>query len=108
MQLQACFLVVDDIMDQGITRRGHACWYRVDNAGNIALNDALMIECAIFHLLRAHFRTESYYVDVLELFHETAYKTEMGQSVDMISSGSPTHSNRVDLARFSFERYVGR
>lgn len=29
-----------------------------------------MLEAAIYYLLKKHFRQESYYVDLLELFHE--------------------------------------
>lgn len=36
----------------------------------IAINDAFMLEAAIYVLLKNHFRQESYYVDLLELFHE--------------------------------------
>lgn len=78
-------------MDQSITRRGQPCWYRVvralfksltrserpdetrggqDGVGNIAINDAFMLEAAIYYLLKKHFRQEKYYVDLLELFHE--------------------------------------
>lgn len=87
-------------MDEGITRRGHPCWHRVDNAGNIAFNDAMILEAALYHLLRTHFRHESYYVDILELFHDTTYKTEMGQLVDMITSPPDV----VNLTNFSFDK----
>lgn len=29
-----------------------------------------MLEGAIYHLLKSHFRGEPYYLDLLELFHE--------------------------------------
>lgn len=75
------------MMDASVTRRGHPCWYRVvraafppdfrahtqPNVGNIAINDAFMLEAAIYHLLKKHFRQEAYYVDVLELFLEVGY-----------------------------------
>lgn len=36
----------------------------------IAINDSFMLESAIYYLLKKHFRQESYYVDLLDLFHE--------------------------------------
>lgn len=63
-------------MDSSISRRGRPCWYRVSNVKglrkvhNIAINDSCMLEGAIYHILKKHFRCESYYVDLLELFQE--------------------------------------
>ncbi|WFD00256.1 dimethylallyltranstransferase [Malassezia yamatoensis] len=99
--LQAYFLVADDMMDASITRRGHACWYRVQGVGNIAINDAFMLEGAIYFLLKKHFRGERYYVDLLELFHDTTFQTELGQLVDLITA--PEDS--VDLSKFSLDKH---
>ena len=44
-----------------------------DGVGNIAINDAFMLEAAIYHLLKKHFRSEAYYVDLLELFLEVSW-----------------------------------
>jgi len=68
----------------------------------IAINDSLMLGAAIYHLLKLHFRGESYYVDLLERFHETTYRTEMGQLVDLITAPG----GEVDLTRFSLEKFV--
>ncbi|GLB39873.1 putative FPP GGPP synthase family protein [Lyophyllum shimeji] len=111
--LQAYFLVADDLMDGSITRRGQPCWYRAPNptirtaegtyppVGLIAVNDAPMLKSAIFQLLKTHFRHESYYADLLELFHDMCYKTEMGQLTDMVTAPAEI----IDLGRFSLERY---
>jgi hypothetical protein len=42
------------------------------SVGNIAINDAFMLEGAIYFLLKKHFRKEAYYVDLLELFHDVS------------------------------------
>ncbi|CEH11678.1 Polyprenyl synthetase [Ceraceosorus bombacis] len=76
-KLQAYFLVADDMMDASLTRRGQPCWYRVPGVGNIAINDAFMLEAAIYHLLKLHFRHRPYYGHLLELFHEVTFQTEL-------------------------------
>ncbi|EPQ31477.1 uncharacterized protein PFL1_00812 [Pseudozyma flocculosa PF-1] len=99
--LQAYFLVADDMMDQSITRRGQPCWYRVDGVGNIAINDAFMLEAAIYFLLKKHFRSEPYYGMLLELFHDVTFQTELGQLIDLITA--PEDS--VDLSKFSLKKH---
>ncbi|WFD32577.1 dimethylallyltranstransferase [Malassezia sp. CBS 17886] len=99
--LQAYFLVADDMMDQSITRRGHPCWYRVNGVGNIAINDAFMLEGAIYHLLKTHFRTKPYYGFLMELFHDITFQTELGQLIDLITAPE----DNVDLSKFSLDKH---
>ncbi|EOQ99787.1 Farnesyl pyrophosphate synthase [Wallemia ichthyophaga EXF-994] len=99
--LQAYFLVADDMMDGSITRRGQPCWYRQPQIGNIAINDAFMLEAAIYHILKLHFKKESYYVNLLELFHDVTFKTELGQLVDLITADE----EKVDLDKFSLDKH---
>jgi farnesyl diphosphate synthase len=48
-------------------------WRTQEGVGNIAINDSFMLEASIYFLLKKHFRSEKYYVDLLELFHEVCY-----------------------------------
>lgn len=88
-------------MDASITRRGQECWYRVketgikpvSSVGMIAINDAFMLEGAIYHLLKAHFKKESYYVDLLELFHEV--------SAIIARTHTPAYHRSVTYIRYS-------
>lgn len=82
MQLQAFFLVSDDIMDGSETRRGRPCWYKVDNLGLAAVNDALLLEATIYSILRKNFSDKPYYAKVMEVMHDVTYKTIFGQSLD--------------------------
>lgn len=99
--LQAYFLVADDIMDGSITRRGQPCWYRVPKVGMIAINDAFMLEAAIYILLKSHFKKESYYIDLVELFHEVTFQTELGQLLDLLTAPE----DEVDLSKFSLQKH---
>jgi len=100
--LQAFFLVSDDIMDSSKTRRGSPCWYLMPNVGMIAINDAFLLESAIYILLKKYFRQEKYYVDVVELFHEVTFQTELGQTCDLLTAPE----DHVDLDNFSLEKYT--
>jgi farnesyl diphosphate synthase len=100
--LQAFFLVSDDIMDSSITRRGEPCWYRQPGVGMIAINDAFMLESSIYLILKKYFRAHPAYIDLVELFHEVTFQTELGQLCDLITAPE----DHVDLNNFSMEKYT--
>uniref|UniRef100_A0A1I8P502 Farnesyl pyrophosphate synthase n=1 Tax=Stomoxys calcitrans TaxID=35570 RepID=A0A1I8P502_STOCA len=96
--LHAFFLVNDDVMDNSSTRRGQTCWHKMPDVGLIALNDALMMENALYALLKKYFRTADCYVDLMELFHEITYITACGQCLDLLNANN-------DVLSFSMEKY---
>jgi farnesyl diphosphate synthase len=59
-------------MDGSEMRRGKPCWYRTENIGVAAINDCILMENAIYRLLRQHFRNEAFYMDVVEMFNEVS------------------------------------
>jgi farnesyl diphosphate synthase len=105
-------------MDASVTRRGQPCWYRVEGVGFMAVNDAYILESAIFQMFRKHFRNEAFYVDLIHLMHDVrsiplsfqhslrnprtqvSYQTEIGQMVDLITAPK----DRVDLSNFNFDK----
>jgi len=99
--LQAFFLVSDDIMDSSITRRGQPCWYRQPSVGMVAINDAFMLESAIYTLLKKYFRSHPSYIEMIELFHEVTLQTELGQLCDLLTAPE----DKVDLNNFSMDKY---
>lgn len=99
--LQAFFLVSDDIMDSSITRRGQPCWYLQPTVGMVAINDAFLLESSIYVLLKKYFRSHPAYVDLLELFHEVSFQTELGQLCDLLTAPE----DKVDLDNFSMDKF---
>ena len=99
--LQAFFLVSDDIMDSSVTRRGQSCWYRKEKVGMIAINDAFMLEGSIYVLLKQHFGKHTSYAQLLELFHTTTFRTEIGQLCDLLTAPEDV----INLDNFSPEKH---
>ncbi|EFA80911.1 farnesyl diphosphate synthase [Heterostelium album PN500] len=102
-------LVIDDIVDRGLTRRGRTCWYLSSNTsskdpnakvGNMAIFDACMLENMIYVILKKYFSRESYYVDLIHLYSEVCLKTYLGQMLDVLTE--PTVGS---LDGFTIENY---
>ncbi|XP_054580103.1 farnesyl pyrophosphate synthase-like [Eptesicus fuscus] len=99
--LQAFFLVADDIMDASLTQWGQICWYHKPGIVLDAVNDALLLEACIYRLLKLYCREQPYYLNLMELFLQTSYQTEIGQTLDLITA----LQGNVDLDRFNKKRY---
>ncbi|KAL1214047.1 Farnesyl pyrophosphate synthase 1 [Cardamine amara subsp. amara] len=95
--LQAYFLVLDDIMDNSVTRRGQPCWFRVPQVGMVAINDGILLRNHIHRILKKHFREKPYYVDLVDLFNEVEFQTACGQMIDLIT----TFEGEKDLSKYS-------
>lgn len=67
----------------------------------IAINDSFILGASIFVVLKKFFRQESYYVDIIELFNETSFQTELGQLLDLITAPEDI----VNLSNFNFDKY---
>jgi farnesyl diphosphate synthase len=68
----------------------------------VAVNDSFILEGHVFRLLRKHFRSHPNYIDLVDLFHEVAYQTELGQLLDLTSQPS---GEKVDLSLFTLDTY---
>lgn len=99
--LQGYFLVADDIMDHSLTRRGQPCWYKKEGIGMMAINDSFYLEAAIYKILKKYFRQQTYYADIVDLFHETTLQTVIGQGLDLLTADD----EKVDFGKFSMERF---
>jgi len=78
--VQAAVLVADDIMDESHTRRGKACWHKVDRVH--AYNDVFKLEHFAFHVLKRHLKGAELFA-ISQLFHGIILKTTFGQGLDL-------------------------
>ncbi|XP_010157269.1 PREDICTED: LOW QUALITY PROTEIN: farnesyl pyrophosphate synthase [Eurypyga helias] len=88
-------------MDASLTRRGQLCWYKKEGIGLDATTKAFLLESSVYRLLKKYCGDRPYYLHLLELFLQTAYQTELGQMLDLITAPI----SQVDLNRFSEQRY---
>ncbi|VDK43450.1 unnamed protein product [Anisakis simplex] len=85
--LQASFLIFDDLMDESSMRRGKACWHCLPDIGLSGINDGLILECAIVHLLNESLLNHPNKDKILNAFARVKQITTMGQMLDSSSNG---------------------
>lgn len=68
----------------------------------IAINDAFMLESSIYLILKRRFKSHPAYIDLVELFHEVTFQTELGQLCDLITAPE----DHVNLDNFSMDKYT--
>ncbi|EHH52879.1 hypothetical protein EGM_13410 [Macaca fascicularis] len=66
-----------------------------------AINDATLMGACIYRLLKLYCREQLYYLNLIELFLQSSYQTEIGQTLDLITAPQ----GNVDLGRFTERRY---
>lgn len=109
--LQASSLVADDIMDQSQTRRSRPCWYRQEDVGMKAINDAFLLKSFAFQIVQRHFEG-ALRAHLMDLLLDVVHKTEIGQLYDLQASscrrpsgGHKENNGNRNFDRFTMERY---
>uniref|UniRef100_A0A915Q7Z1 Farnesyl pyrophosphate synthase n=1 Tax=Setaria digitata TaxID=48799 RepID=A0A915Q7Z1_9BILA len=81
--LQSFFLIEDDVMDEGINRRGKPCWHRLEGIGMNGINDGLLLDCIVSYILRSNRVPAA----VKDAFDEARRVTVLGQILDGNTKG---------------------
>ncbi|CAG9537029.1 unnamed protein product [Cercopithifilaria johnstoni] len=81
--LQSFFLIEDDVMDEGINRRGKPCWHRLEGIGINGINDGLLLDCMVSYILRSNRVPAA----VRDAFDEARRVTVLGQILDGDTKG---------------------
>ncbi|XP_039311879.1 farnesyl pyrophosphate synthase isoform X2 [Solenopsis invicta] len=100
---QAAAIMIDDLQDQSLFRRGNPCWYRCDQIELAAITDALKLKHSIFYLIKKHCKGKECYVDLMETFEETSSKTVDGQILDLQLSTNVNKKPNLEL--FTMDTY---
>lgn len=108
--LQAFFLIEDDVMDKGQTRRGQACWYRVPSIGLAnAINDGLLLEQVLYELIELNEYTKPISVQAHRKIRDAAMRTVIGQHLDTCPPTSAldyTRDQWLSVVRFKTAFYT--
>jgi farnesyl diphosphate synthase len=108
--LQAFFLIEDDVMDRGETRRGKPCWFRDSQVGVAnAINDGLLLEQVLYELIELNEHTKPISVQAHRILRDAAMRTVIGQHLDTCPPSDVREFNRdqwLSVVRFKTAFYT--
>lgn len=94
-------LLLNDIIEGTDMRRGTPCWHRRPDVGLGGINDAILVQTAMYSTLKKYFSTKPYYKNVLETFNEMLLKCSTGQYLEK----SMSKTDKPDLSQFTMDKY---
>ncbi|KAJ3449604.1 farnesyl-pyrophosphate synthetase [Anaeramoeba flamelloides] len=71
--------VADDVVEGSKTRRGRSCWHQL--VGMIGINDSFTLEGFVFQLLKKYFSKHPHYLELVELFLDSGFCSELGRTL---------------------------
>ncbi|XP_055311332.1 farnesyl pyrophosphate synthase-like [Sitodiplosis mosellana] len=80
-------VIHDDIIDGGVVRRGRRCWHTLEDIGNFAVSDYILIIHSGYFILKNHCSDLACYSELFEYIVEGVFSTHMGQAMDFIGLG---------------------
>jgi farnesyl diphosphate synthase len=108
--LQTFFLIEDDVMDHGETRRGKPCWYRHPDVGFAnAINDGLFLEQLVYEIIETNEYTQQFSVEASSILRKASMRTVIGQHLDTHPPADVSHFSRdqwLSLVRFKTAFYT--
>ncbi|CAH0401274.1 unnamed protein product [Chilo suppressalis] len=93
--------LLNDILDGAETRRGAPCWHKRPEVGLSGINDAVLVQAAMYSTLKRYFSSKPYYKNVLETFNEILMKCTIGRFMD----NSLSKTDKPDLSQFTMDKY---
>ena len=108
--LQAFFLIEDDVMDKGETRRGKPCWYKDSSVGVAnAINDGLLLEQVLYDVIERNENTKHISVQAHRILRDASIRTVIGQHLDTCPPSDVRDFNRdqwLSVVRFKTAFYT--
>ncbi|GAB0086281.1 hypothetical protein DMENIID0001_003070 [Sergentomyia squamirostris] len=75
--------MIDDLMDNSMTRRNKPCWWTLPENRVTISNDALIVNFSALHLLAKHFSKHNQFQQIIELHIQSNFRVTVAQWMDV-------------------------